>query len=184
MNATPDAITTLWAAVAGGEGWLRVRFESDGEPVEHWLPALDRRRCVRVLRGVARLELRPVVHRTRDNFTTVHASVLWCQLTAGKQWLALRRLPPATLLVRDPGSKVRGVALWALDRSLPEDWFVRANRRIAHAVGAPKKGGAPGAFVRWGDVVECRPTVYAAREVVGRLPEAPDPNAWRDRAAA
>lgn len=137
--------------------------------------------------------------RARGHGTCMTASVLWARVEGKKQEAALRRFRPSPSMVIREGSTTRRVALWALEKPLSYDWLVRGNKRIAHKLFAAKKWGdaefvfpAPGSCLRVG---RARPVpvsveffdprgLYKAREVVGRLQDAPDANAWREARAA
>jgi hypothetical protein len=138
--------------------------------------------------------------RPRRGFGTCGtSSVLWARVEGKKEAQALARFRPVPTLVLREGSTQRYVALWELDRELNYDWLLRANRRIAHKLFAPKKWtdaefvfAAPGSCLRSGRsrpvpvrVESFEPAgIYRPRDVVGKLKEAPDPDAWRERTAA
>jgi hypothetical protein len=123
----------------------------------------------------------------------VPSSILWVRTETGKAASKLRSFRPAPHVVIREGASVRYVAFWALSDPLEDEWLGRANRRIAHALGAPKKHCGdtfafhlPGTIMRAGrsrpvpvELVRFEPGVLSARQVVGRLREAPDPDAWR-----
>lgn len=138
--------------------------------------------------------------RVRRGFGTCSLSrVLWARVEGKKDAAALRRFRPSPTLVLREGSTSRLVALWELREPLRYAWVLRANKRIAHALFAPKKWtdlefdfAAPGSCLRAG---RTRPVpvhiesfdpaaMYRPRNIVGRLKEAPDPNAWREAVAA
>ena len=93
---------------------------------------------------------------------------------------------------------MKWTAVWALERPLGWEWTVRANRRLAHRIGGPKRYVEPGHLIRLpgsclrDDRLVPLPIVverltdglYTARQVVGNLPDAPDADAWRRHAAA
>lgn len=124
--------------------------------------------------------------------------VLWARVESKKDAAELARFRPAPTLLLREGSTHRMVALWSLWRPLPHEWIVRANRRIAHRLGAPKKWAdpqfsfpVPGSCLRVDrqrpvpvHVERFEPVVFRPREVVGALREAPNPRAWREREAA
>lgn len=127
-------------------------------------------------------------------------AVLWARVEGKKDAQALARFRPRPTLLLREGSTSRYVAVWSLRRPLSYDWMVRGNKRIAHKLFAPKKwaGDAefmfpcPGSCLRVGRAraVPVRlerfdpAALYVARDVVGKLKDAPDPNAWRAPAAA
>jgi hypothetical protein len=115
---------------------------------------------------------------------------LWTRVEDGRSLAALRRFNPGPSLVLREGRTVRHVAVWALTRTLEPMDTVRANKRIAHALG-------PGARKKWCDVdFRLRPPGTVIRtgarpvlvhvagghgermrsvDVVGGLRDAPDP---------
>lgn len=128
--------------------------------------------------------------------TCKEVPVLHARLEGKKSADLLRNFRPVPTFVIREGSSTRYTAFWALKRPLLR-WsdVERANRRLAHALKAPKKFCDPGEFyfappgsvLRWNRSRPCPVVVaraglefYAPREVVGHLREAPDPNAWRD----
>jgi hypothetical protein len=121
----------------------------------------------------------------------VDSSLLWARTDTGGEASALRSFRPApTVVIRHGGVYV---AFWALWEPLDDDWRLRANKRIAHRLGAKKKYAGdnfgvplPGTILRFGrgrpqpvELVRYEPELRTAREVVGHLREAPDPAAWR-----
>jgi hypothetical protein len=137
--------------------------------------------------------------RRRGFGTCASASVLWARCEGKPAMAALLRFRPSPTLVLQEGATTRRTALWALRRPLGYEYLLRANKRIAHALWVPKKHAAPefvfaapGSCLRVG---RSRPVpvrvewfdpaaLFAAREVVGQLREAPNPNAWRGEIAA
>lgn len=123
--------------------------------------------------------------------------VLWARLDGGKrQANVLRRFRPVPTFVVREGSSTRYVALWALQEPV-KGWeeIVRWNKRLAHAIGTAKKHAdpdgffvpLPGTVLRAGrgrpvPVLAARVGIetYTVQQVVGRLRDAPDPDAWRD----
>lgn len=135
--------------------------------------------------------------RRRGMGTCDRAAVLWCRTETKKSAELLRRFRPSPTLVLREGLTCRMTALWSLQVSLTYEWLVRANRRLAHKLFAAKKWGEaefafnpPGSCLRVGRSrpvpVHCEfydpAAVYTARQVVGHLKDAPDPNAWREAA--
>lgn len=179
----------LFAILPHNGGYHELRL--DGE--RHFCDVTDFARLDRIARGAERLGAEcyisavPRIH-DGDSLSLDFASVLWARLEAGKPADVLRRFPVSPTLVLREGRTVRRTALWALSRPLDYDWTVRANRRIAHRLGTRKKDGEPGAFIPVpGSVadghrvwVEHRGEgFYEPAQVVGQLPDAPDPEAWR-----
>jgi hypothetical protein len=156
-------------------------------------------RMVRALSEDRDVVLSAGSRRRRGMGTCDRAAVLWCRVESRKQADALRRFRPSPTLVVREGESCRMTALWSLRRPLAYEWLLRANKRIAHRLGAAKKWAepeftfpAPGSCLRAG---RSRPVpvrvefwqpcaIFTAREVVGHLRDAPNPDAWREAAAA
>lgn len=183
----------LWAILAGPSGYLPVRFPGGSVFCPVGATAKWRRLCTG-LGWHGDLEVCAVP--TLDPNWRFHgdSSVLWARVESKASAARLARFDPAPTLVLREGSSARRVALWALCAPLGRGWTERANRRIAHALGGPKKWcgesfsfPVPGTVLRVGRsrpvpvVVESRcDGLYRPREVVGGLREAPDPEAWRE----
>lgn len=203
-----EVVAGLWHMLAVDGYFNRVQWSrSPGEPVERGLrvdvpvSAVSYRLFVDTVMGksVDRDVLIAAGLRKRAGHGTCdRARVLWARVEGKKEAGALARFRPVPSLLLREGATSRMVALWELDRALNYEWVLRANRRIAHKLFAPKKWcdlefmfAAPGSCLRAG---RSRPVPvrvedyairrYAPRQVVGGLKEAPDPDAWRERAAA
>lgn len=137
--------------------------------------------------------------RCREGFGSCDsARTLWARVEGKKEAEALMRFRPRPTIVLREGSTSRLVALWTLRNPLSYEWLVRANRRIAHKLFASKRWvepefafPVPGSCLRAGRsrpvpvrVEEFRWRVYTPKEVVRALKDAPDPDAWREKAAA
>lgn len=134
--------------------------------------------------------------RPKRGWGTSAVPALHVRVEGKKQADRLRNFRPVPTFVIREGSTTRYVALWMLRAPLRK-WSdsTRANKRIAHALGASKKNcfagdfsfPVPGSVLRAGrkrpvPVVVARAGLeaYTVREVVGRLRDAPDPESWRD----
>ena len=177
----------LEVTAIGGSYWMRAsRAHRLLPPLEHlcW----EREPLVNVL----------PCRRAGRYLERVPSSLLWVRTESGRAASRLRSFRPAPTVVIREGASVRYVAFWALSDPLEGDWLDRANRRLAHALDCPKKHAStaftfqlPGTILRAGrsrplpvELVRYEPEVLSAREVVGRLREAPDPDAWRAHADA
>ena len=124
------------------------------------------------------------------------ASCLWVRTESKAQKAALKAFRPAPTVVLQEGATCRLVALWALAEPLGHDWVLRANKRLAHRLGSPKKHAAlefefpaPGSCLRHGrqrpvlirDWVNPGLPIYRPRDVVARLRDAPEPRDWREQ---
>lgn len=196
------AHTTLWGALAGnGKGFYHLRWAQQGVWRNHWLPVTDRRKFG-LARGVgedAETELFLVPRAKAETRFAGQGSVLWVRVEGVKQMNALLAFRPAPTIIVREGASSRATAVWALGKPLGPDWVLRGSERLAHCLGAARKWcdpdsatlNVPGSCLRDGRVrpvpvvVEsCTDMLYSARDVVGRLKEAPDRDAWRERMAA
>lgn len=120
--------------------------------------------------------------------------LLWTRTENKDSARRLERFRPAPSLLLREGDTVRHIAFWLVRRPLTWSQLERANKRIAHNVGAPKKYAdpdtftfpLPGTFLRRGRTRPVPVTVesmsletHTAKAIVGRLKDAPDPDAWR-----
>lgn len=189
-----EHVEALWACLAASNFFL---LRVDSEPV--WLPVPDRARFRRALGGAEKLasrsELSPLPRSSESTEAIGQCSCLWARVESGKQLDALTKFTPAPSIVLRDGDTLRRTALWALTGELDEQWAERLNRRIAHKLGTPKKYAdptrftftTPGAIGEGGKLVRVEhmiPEFYGAKEVAGRLQEAPDPHAWRNAQVA
>lgn len=189
----------LWQCLAHDSGFHEVvALNGLGPDSRAFLPVTD----FRLLElfalgrdGAGRGTLLSAVPRaSKDSLGVGAASVVWARLESGAGAAQLQRFTPAPTFVLREGRTVQRVAIWALLRPLTYEWTMRANRRLAHRLDAKKKHGAPefmftppGASTETGRSVWVEfesDGLYMPAEVVGRLPDAPDPDAWRDREAA
>jgi hypothetical protein len=185
---SPD---NLWALLWGDGGQfheLRIAH------APCWIPCAQRRPFARLLR-MDDVTISLVPRTEHDALSLGAASVLWARLESPACADALARLPVGpTLVVREGGSSRRW-ALWALSRPLSGAWITQANERLAHALHG-RRGAAdasalfPSPFTRL--TGKARPVkVYAeyesdsyttARQIVGRLRDAPAADGWRQAA--
>lgn len=176
-----------------------------GEPVDHGFhmdyactEGRDWLRAVQVFAEDRDVLLSAGLRRRRGMGTCGTARVLWVRTESKREVVALERFKPAPSLIVREGSTCRMVALWQLQNALTYEWVLRANKRLAHRLGCAKKWAelefafpAPGSCLRAGRsrpvavrVERFEPVVYAPRQVVGGLREAPDPRSWIERRVA
>lgn len=196
----PDAITTVWALTAV-DGHFSVVEHRNGGPWHRQDFAVDeRRQYERTVRLAAedRDVLLSAAPRPEPGLGMAdRAACLWARVESKAQKAALKAFRPAPTVVLQEGSTCRQVALWALDEPLAHDWVVRANKRLAHRFGSPKKHAAaefmfpaPGSCLRHGrtrpvlvrEWVNPSLPIYRPRDVVARLRDAPEPHDWRNEA--
>jgi hypothetical protein len=144
----------------------------DGEPIVNVVPCVEQGRF---------LLRRPV-------------GMLWARTDSRDSARRLRAFRPAPAIVLREGATIRYTAFWLLDGLLTHDELERFNRRLAHRLRTPKKWCGvefrvplPGTFLRSGRsrpvhvrMPRCVPAVHSWEEIVGKLRDAPDPDAWRE----
>jgi hypothetical protein len=190
----------LWAMTSGARGFHVIEWRDPREGLQqHWVDVGDRRRYVDLIDFLSRemaveLEVSAVPRPERGHGTAGGAHCLWVRTEGRKQLQRLERFRPRPTLVLEEGDSTRRIALWALlGDGLNFERVVRANKRLAHALGAPKKHAAPefmfnppGSTLREKRarpvlirVAERTDELYTLGQAVGRLRDAPDPDAWR-----
>lgn len=196
-----DPSKTLWSMLSGtGEpGYLEFRFRAEGQwQGPHYVNTAQRAACLRLMR-MEHSSVGAIPRRRPERGYLAEANVIWARLQTAKHAEALARFRPAPTLVLREGKSPRRTALWALATPLSLDWAERANKRIAHAIGCPKKFGdaeqdfhPPGTTL----VLGAKPVqvwaehldpgaLFLARGVVGHLRDAPAAFDWKkERAAA
>lgn len=198
VSEVGEVLDAVWAMTAVEDHFLRVDWLTrDGYRRQWDVPAAE----LRAWRGMVEVlsEDRDVTiaaaPRRRPGFGSSDlARCLWARVDSKRQQDALRAFRPSPTLVMQEGETTRLVALWALDRPLGYEWLIRANKRIAHRLGAAKKWSAPefsfpapGSCLRTDRV---RPVLvhveffdsgglFRPRDVVAGLKDAPDADAWR-----
>lgn len=169
--------------------------EAVGETV--WLTARFLRRTLPTLERLL-WEREPTINvvpyaRAGHYLERVPSSLLWVRTESGESASRLRMFKPAPAVVIREGATNRYVAFWALEKPLTPGWLDIANQRLRYALHAPRKHASdgfrvvlPGAVLRQGrgrslpvELVRYEPELLPARAIVGRLRDAPDPDAWR-----
>lgn len=193
---------TLRGALLGdGRGVWEARWWDGGQAQRHFLDVQDPRRftLVRWLGEDREVELFVVPRARAPLAYASQSSALWARVEGTKQWRALLAFRPAPTIILREGASSRADAIWGLDRALSPDWARKGSERLAYALRASRKFAdpdtavihPPGSCLRDGRthpvpvvVHSCTDEIYSARQVVGRLKEPPDPNAWREKVAA
>lgn len=198
----PRILSLLWSMLAVPGMFNRVQWTRPGEPRPFWMDyawneGREWLRAVTVYSEDCDVTLSAGARPRRGFGTCDSARVLWARCETKDAVKRLGWFKPRPTLVLREGSTSRYVALWELENALAYEWLVRANKRIAHKLGSAKKWAeaeftfsAPGSCLRAGrsrpvpvHVESFEPlAVYRPRDVVGRLKEAPDANAWREAA--
>jgi hypothetical protein len=185
MGMSPE---NVWALLWGGGGQFH---ELHVAQATCWIGCGQRRPFTRLLHADD-VKVSLVPRTARDALSLGAAHVLWARLESPACAPCLSRLPVAPSLVVREGGSSRRWALWALSRPLRGDWITHANERLSHACQG-RRGAAdastlfPSPFTRLTN--KARPVrVYAefesatyatARQIVGRLRDAPATDGWR-----
>jgi hypothetical protein len=157
-----------------------------------WVPCEQPRTLARLLRSDD-VHVGLVPRTAKDQYALAPAWVLWARLETPDCAQRLARFRPAPTLVAREGASSRRIALWALCEPLEGMWVTRATERLAsHLKG--RRGAAdasallPSPFTRL-TAGRARPsrvyveyvseTYTTARQIVGRLSDAPATDGWR-----
>lgn len=174
----------------GQPGTTRPRRYSSRQILQDWIRHLDLEQNAQVHLGLPR--------QIPDGGAATTTTVLWTTVTGAEQNRRLSWLPLEPDLVIREGNSSRRTCLWALQEPMRWTGVHRANRRIAYRLGAVQKTGeperleipAPGTCLRRD---RTRPVpvvverlvwaVHPWQQLIGRLKDAPDADAWRNHAA-
>jgi hypothetical protein len=179
----------LWAMLWGDAGqYHEVRVGA----ATCWVPCEKPRALCRLL-AMDDVYVSAVPRTAKDCFALGKAWVVWARLESPECADRLAKLPTGPSLVVREGGSSRRWALWALCEPLEGDWITRATERLAHAVKG-RRGAADASaliaspFSRL-TAGRSRPsklyveyesaTRATARQIVGRLPDAPALHDWR-----
>jgi hypothetical protein len=180
-STTADVLLPM-LAVDDNTFFLIELIHKHGKPTETLIPVGDLEKLRFYLRDPARGV--SAVPR-RENGLPGRAGVLWAECESRKQASLLSRLPVPPSVILKAGSRVARTALWWLTEPLEPKlkpglgwtWGEEANRRLAHALGCPKKHCDASHLVR-GEVEFAVPSRFSTREIVGRLAAAPVAQRW------
>lgn len=192
---SPQVFEDLWT-VLHVPGFFHLHL--DGRAV--WLSTESRARFRRTLGGSEKLgsraQLSPVPRFGFERRSVGDSAVLWVRSETGEETEALLSWSPTPTFIFRDGSTVRHTAIWALTGELDPHWTLRLNKRLAHAIGTAKKHSDPANFYftppgskddkdKASQIVHMAPDFYGAKELAGRLPDAPNPKlAYRRRQEA
>jgi hypothetical protein len=189
-----EALLLQLAAIAGNEpasSFLEVRcLRPDGAPgPRDFVPVRELRRAVEIVLGLrdvhAYVGAAPRIRKSGTAQDVERVWTLWADCDSPEAVEALRRfLPLPSIVVRTSPGRMQ--ALWPLQRPVAPAWARRANRRIAHALGADMAATDAARIVRAIGTfnmkhtppapvtcARCELDVYALGEIVGSLPDAP-----------
>jgi hypothetical protein len=178
---TPGA---LWALLWGDGGqYHEVKVGS----ATCWVPTHKRRAFVELmLEPDVRVSFVP--RTERDAFAVAQTHVLWARLERPASADLLSRLPVGPTLVIREGRSSRRTALWALSRPVSGDWIARGNERLSHACKGRRRTADPSSLFEspfspdktYVEYEDAGP-FHTAREIVGRLRDAPATDGWRNQ---
>lgn len=159
-----------------------------------WMPCDRRRPFERIVRADD-CYVSAVPRTAQDSFALGLGWVLWARLERPECAARLARLPVGPTVVAREGRSSRRYALWALSRPLSGDWIGQANARLSHACKGRRGAGDASQlvlspFTRVTSAARAvsvyveyeSGTISHARDVVGRLPDAPATDGWRQAA--
>lgn len=182
---TPGA---LWALLWGERGQYH---EFKIGPATCWIPTHKRDAFAELmLEPDARVSFVP--RTDRDPFSLAQTHVLWARLERPASADLLSRLPVGPTLVIREGRSSRRTALWGLSRPVSGDFITRGNERLTHACkGRRRAADASSLFdspfthgKSWVEYFDDVNPFRSAREIVGRLKDAPATDGWRNGPAS
>lgn len=180
----------FWALL-WGPGLHEIQCSYSEGTARLWM-SCDRRRPFTRILGADDCFVSAVPRTERDSFSLGPAHVLWARLDRPEAGERLAQVPLAPTLVLREGRSSRRYAFWALSRPLSGDWVTKANARLSHACKGRRGAGDASQlvlspFTRLTSAtrpvavaIEYESDTYAtAREIVGRLPDAPATDGWK-----
>lgn len=179
-----EIATLLWQ----DGGLHEVRAYHDGRPIQIWIPCARPRAFARVL-DLEDCQISVVPRTESKSWATGRASVVWAVLQSGQATAALERFRPAPTLVVRAGRTHRRWALWALSRPLWGTYIEQATERLSYALHGVRKAASaetliPSPFSAPHYIEFETGEIYAPRQIVGHLKDAPPTDGWRRRQAA
>lgn len=183
------------AALAGqpAASWLEIRWKRpDAAMLQEFWPARAHKAIgerVRALaeRGDVYVGAAPRVRKQGTKDAVHRGWILWIDLDEPDAIDLLEAFTPAPSIVLLTGSPGHALAIWPLRTALAPEYLVRANRRLAHALGGDLKATDAARIIRVPQTsshkhtpptaVECvrlELDVFEARDVIGRLPDPPE----------
>lgn len=193
----PRILERLFFATSTPKGYHEIVWHEDGRRVRHDVGTGELERYMGLLEYLGETEevaVSLVPRPERGWGTASRSNVLWVRSESKAQLEFLRKLRARPSIVLREGHTVRYLAIWELHEPIGYDVTVRFNKRLAHAIRAPKKYAEPEElFVPPGACLRderSRPVpiihaggssrVWTPEQVAGGLRDAPDPDAWRD----
>lgn len=186
-----DALFLMTAGTGKGERELWIGAD------RHYLPAADRT-AYRVLVSRCGSHDLPVWTSAMPRGGDSHC--LWVRGESGKAVEVYREFEPEPTLVLKDGDTLSRTIFWWLDRPLSPEWLTKANERLAKHFGTLRRHARPEFLCAPPEAltgVQARPqrviveelrcvqyhpdAVVGRRRPGGRLQDAPDPHAWRER---
>jgi hypothetical protein len=160
-----------------------------GERIQLWIPCRSQARLRRALH-IPDCYVSGVARREENTYALTRAHMLWVRLERGECGARLARFQPAPTLVIREGATARRWAYWALSDPLHGFAVDEANQRLAWAWRGRRAVAAattlvlsPFTRLQHGDPF-CEfesTTISTPGQIVGRLPDPPPADAWRER---
>lgn len=193
MTITPpqrEALRIYLAALAGNEpatSNLELRWRAPDGFRQEWWPALATKSTAERIealgpRGDVFVGVAPRTGRSGKANAVARTWVLWADCDDDSAVAALEHFAPAPSIVVRSGTGEHRHAYWPLRSPLAREHIARANRRIAHALGADSASTDPARILRPPNtrnhktdppaLVECvrlELATFTPREVVGHL---------------
>lgn len=174
-----EALGALWSVTAHGHDHLfQIDFRDGSRRETAWIPVGEPDRFVRLLATADDPKVGLVPRRDRHPDGLAESHCFWASIenpVSVRGLAAFRPLP--TLLFRKGAKRV---AVWWLTGPLPmttdplTDWVTRGNKRLAFALKANSRHADPEWLMPVLDLEDaCPDRMYAPREVVGKLRDAP-----------
>lgn len=188
----PEALTLLLAAIAGHEPQasyyeLRLRRPGARGMRQVFIPIAERKRAVAAILAQRDSDMYVgAAPRLRERGRAEDVGRVWmlwadCDSTASVEKLRAFAPTPGIVWETSPG---RRQAVWSLREAIPAEWARRANRRIAHALGADMASTDPARILRAPgtlnhkrgkptpvNCLHCELDMFTVGDVVGHLPD-------------
>lgn len=172
----------LWGVLSHSDGLLLIDWQDGSRRESTYFPVAQASRYERMLKhhvtegNDPRVGLVPRRGKSYDNIG--QSCVVWASVENPTSLRGLAAFRPKPTLTFKTGRMMR--CLWWLDKPLPmvadpsQDFLTRANRRLAFALKANSRCADPSWLMPMGELIDGDPDrVYAARDIVGRLRDAP-----------
>lgn len=146
MNARElDALFAMTGGTFNPAGFREIHVAGK----TYWVPVADRAGFERKLQAASILggwlSLRPRIGR--DRWYCDRSAVVWARCETGASMARLEMFEPRPTLILQDGESVKRTALWWLSVELNRAYLLKANERLAHAVGGVKAAAWPEGWI-------------------------------------